>query len=151
VARYQCFRTADRVGWRLLAGNNRILGVAVREHGGLAPAVAEIAAVQDALRADTARITVDRTDTGQWRWSLIGDGCLPHRRTSGPRADPDFVLARSPQRFARRVDARHAALRFAAAAATAAVEPGLAVFEPGRRGRVVPANQSSRRVAAAPR
>jgi uncharacterized protein YegP (UPF0339 family) len=128
VARYQCFRIADGVYWRLRAGNNRVLGLGVREHADITCAAAEIATVQVAVGRTgwhASRFEVGRSEGGLWRWLLVDE-------RDGER------LAHSAQGFARRVDVQLAAERFVRAAMTAVVEPGLAVFEPGRRRRVAP-------------
>ncbi|WP_345020017.1 hypothetical protein [Saccharothrix violaceirubra] len=102
------------VRWRLLGGNNRVLGVGVRVHLDQAAALAEIEVVRvDGAMAD---FTIEHADNGAWWWRLGG-------------------LARSAQGFARRVDAELAAARFRDRVADAALDPVLAVFQPGRRGR----------------
>jgi hypothetical protein len=79
------------IRWRLLGGNNRVLGVGVRDHA-------------------------EHAGNGRWWWQM---------------AD----LARSAQGFARRVDADLAAGRFRDRVGEADVDPVVAVFYPGQRGR----------------
>ncbi|MBW4716902.1 DUF1508 domain-containing protein [Saccharothrix obliqua] len=115
MARFQCYRTAESgVRWRLLGGNNRVLGVGVRVHAAHLDALAEIELVR--AGAITAAFVIEHADNGSWWWRL---------------AD----LARSAQGFARRVDAELAAGRFRDRVAPAELDPVLAVFQPGKRGR----------------
>jgi hypothetical protein len=97
-----------------MGGNNRVLGVSVRKHDDLASAVGEIAVVRD--RVVAATFVIGHADDGSWWWKLAG-------------------LARSAQGFARRVDADLAAERFRLRAVDAELDPDLAVYQSGKRGR----------------
>lgn len=119
MARFQCFRTdASGVRWRLLGGNNRVLGLSVRGHPDHAAAVREV----DALRgqADDARLEFERAATGHWWWHL---------------SVADVPVARSAQGFARKIDANLAAKRFMSRLPEASVDSSVMVFQPGHRGR----------------
>lgn len=121
MPRFQCYRTEDStIRWRLLGGNNRVLGVGLTAHAEHNAALVEIAAVQRV--AAGAVFEVEHADTGQWWWRMR----LVH--------DP---VASSAQGFARRVDAGLAVGRFQLRAPGATIDPVVAVFQPGRRGRVV--------------
>ncbi|KAA2255647.1 hypothetical protein F0L68_28025 [Solihabitans fulvus] len=101
-----------------MGGNNRVLGMSLRAHRDLPTALAEIDVVRDL--AVRARFGIEHAETGQWWWRMYGE-----------RGE----LARSAQGFSRRVDAELAAGRFRGRAADAGVEPALAIFQSGRRGR----------------
>ncbi|GAB3871053.1 hypothetical protein GCM10029964_006670 [Kibdelosporangium lantanae] len=119
MARFQCFRTdASGVRWRLLGGNNRVLGLSVRRHADHAAAVREV----DALRghASDARMDYERSANGHWWWQL---------------SVADVPVARSAQGFARRIDADLAAKRFMSRLLDASVDSSVMVFQPGHRGR----------------
>jgi hypothetical protein len=115
VARFQCYRIVESgIRWRLLGGNNRVLGVGVRDHAEHADVLAEIDLVRASLIS--ASIEIEHAGNGRWWWQM---------------AD----LARSAQGFARRVDADLAAGRFRDRVGEADVDPVVAVFYPGQRGR----------------
>ncbi|ALG06524.1 hypothetical protein [Kibdelosporangium phytohabitans] len=119
MARFQCFRSdSSGVRWRLLGGNNRVLGVSVRGHADHGAAVREL----DALRAETgtARLDFERSATGQWWWHL---------------SVSDLPVARSAQGFARKIDADLAAKRFLRRIGEASLDSSVMVFQPGHRGR----------------
>jgi uncharacterized protein YegP (UPF0339 family) len=128
MPRYQAFRSADGfVRWRLLAGNNRVVGLAAHVFGDLPDAISDIVVMREvAVRVieGTRRPATSRDESGLWRWRLIDE-----------RAGRCVALA--GQGFARRIDAQLAAVRFVNAAVRAKVDPGLAVFQAGRRGRTV--------------
>ncbi|MFJ8582577.1 hypothetical protein [Micromonospora sp. NPDC093277] len=129
-ARYQCYRVDQGlIAWRLLAGNNRVLGVSVHQFRALELAVASIERVH--REVERGEFVVERQVGGLWWWDLAA-GATP--------------IARSAQGFARRVDARLAASRFRENATIADVEQGLSVFGAGRRGRTlgVPTRRSAR-------
>ncbi|MFF5175907.1 hypothetical protein ACFY3U_25235 [Micromonospora sp. NPDC000089] len=134
-ARYQCYR-ADRelIAWRLLAGNNRVLGVSSHRYRALEQAVAAIRHVHHAV--ERGEFAIERQAGGLWWWDLTA--------RSGP-------LAHSPQGFARRVDARLAADRFRSNATVAEIEQGLSLFESGRRGRTLSGGRSARPELPRPR
>jgi uncharacterized protein YegP (UPF0339 family) len=119
VARFQCFRTnQQQVRWRLLGGNNRVLGVSAStfpDHG---------TALNDIHRITTQIADLDfeieHVHSGLWWWSL---------RSNGAR------VASSARGFARRVDAAVSYQRFRQRAPEAETDPTLVVFQPGRRGR----------------
>lgn len=98
----------------MLGGNNRVLGVGVREHPEYAAAVAEIELVRESMI--TPLIEIEHSGNGRWWWRIAG-------------------LARSAQGFARRVDAELAADRFRDRVSEADVDPVVALFYPGQRGR----------------
>ncbi|GAA2659689.1 MULTISPECIES: hypothetical protein [Actinosynnema] len=115
MTRFQCYRMAESgIRWRLMGGNNRVLGVCVREHDDLASARAEVAVVR--ARAALAGFVIGHADDGSWWWRLA-------------------ELARSAQGFARRVDAELAANRFGTRAVDAGLDPELALYRTGKRGR----------------
>jgi|ERR1043165_9251818 hypothetical protein len=119
MARFQCFRSdSSGVRWRLLGGNNRVLGVSVRGHTDHSAAVREL----DVLReeADNARLDFERSTTGHWWWHL---------------SVSDLPVARSAQGFARKIDADLAAKRFVRRIAEATLDSSVMVFQPGHRGR----------------
>lgn len=122
VARFQCFRTdRQRVRWRLLGGNNRVLGISVRAFQDHAATLDEVERVR--RQVASAAYEIDHVPGGQWWWrmSLEGKAC-----------------ASSAHGFARRVDAVLASGRFRRAVTTATTDLPLAVFQPGRRGREIP-------------
>jgi hypothetical protein len=121
VSRFQCYRTDEsRVLWRLLGGNNRVLGIGLLSHPDYDAAVVEIGWIRQA--APGAVFDVEHADTGLWWWQMRGRQAW---------------VARSAQGFARRVDAKLAAARFRGRAPIAGIAPAVAVFQSGRRGRVV--------------
>jgi hypothetical protein len=120
MARFQCYRTENGdFRWRLLGGNNRVLGVCVREHPHHLSSVREVEAVRELI--GNARVEFERMPGGLWWWQMYLSGT---------------PVARSGQGFARKIDASLAAGRFMARAATAEVDTPLMVFQPGRRGRL---------------
>jgi hypothetical protein len=124
VSRFQCYRTDEsRVRWRLLGGNNRVLGIGLLSHSDHDAALADIDRVRQA--APGAVFDVEHADTGLWWWRMQGG---------------QVWLARSAQGFARRVDATLAAERFRTRSPAAGIAPAVAVFQSGRRGRVVREN-----------
>nr|WP_042190238.1 hypothetical protein [Kibdelosporangium sp. MJ126-NF4]CTQ95015.1 hypothetical protein [Kibdelosporangium sp. MJ126-NF4] len=104
--------------WRLLGGNNRVLGVSVRGHADHGAAVREL----DLLReeAGSARLDFERSLSGHWWWQL---------------SVSDIPVARSAQGFARRIDADLAAKRFTRRVAEATLDSSVMVFQAGHRGR----------------
>jgi hypothetical protein len=119
MARFQCFRTdSSGVRWRLLGGNNRVLGLSVRGHANHGAAVREV----DTLRvvAADARLEFERSTSGHWWWRLSVDA---------------VPVARSAQGFARKIDADLAAKRFMHRVNEASMDSSVMVFQPGHRGR----------------
>jgi hypothetical protein len=119
MARFQCFRTdSSGVRWRLLGGNNRVLGLSVRGHSDQGAAVREV----DTLRevATDGRLEFERSTSGHWWWQL---------------SVSDVTMARSAQGFARKIDADLAAKRFMRRVADASLDSSVMVFQPGHRGR----------------
>jgi hypothetical protein len=124
VSRFQFFRTdLQRVRWRLLGGNNRVLGVSLRALGDQAAALEEVDLVRKCV--DEAEFQIDHVHSGQWWWRM---------RPAGQASE----LAGSAHGFARRVDAALSSRRFRQRAPQADVDLTLVVFQPGRRGREVP-------------
>lgn len=121
MARFQCYRTGDsRIRWRLVGGNNRLLGVGVQWHAGQEEALAEIEQVRQV--APEAAVRVEHAGSGLWWWRMATD---------------DVDLVTSAQGFARRIDAELAVKRFRHHAPLAEITPGLAIFPAGGRGRLV--------------
>lgn len=119
MARFQCYRTeSGEVRWRLLGGNNRVLGLCVREHEDHLSAIREIEAVRAQIAS--ARAELERSSDGLWWWQMYLAA---------------VAAARSAQGFARKIDADLAAQRFRERAVDAEVDAPLMVFQPGRRGR----------------
>jgi hypothetical protein len=119
MARFQCFRTGTSgVRWRLLGGNNRVLGVSVRGHVDQGGAVREV----DTLRevATDARLEFERSSAGHWWWQL---------------SVSDIPVARSAQGFARKIDADLAAKRFMRRVNEASLDSSVMVFQHGHRGK----------------
>jgi hypothetical protein len=119
MARFQCFRTdSSGVRWRLLGGNNRVLGMSVRGHADQNGAVREV----DVLRelATGVRLEFERASSGLWWWQL---------------SISDVPMARSAQGFARKIDADLAAKRFVRRIGEASLDSSVMVFQPGHRGR----------------
>ena len=134
MARYQFFRTDHNlVQWRLLAGNNRVLGVSVQsfpEHGS---ALADVEVIRK--HGAEADYEVEHASAGHWWWRLS----VPDPTSAEA---PPLAGATSGRGFARRVDAVLAVQRFRARAMDAEPDWSLAVFRPGRRGREVPVERS---------
>jgi hypothetical protein len=119
MARFQCYRTeTGDFRWRLLGGNNRVLGVCVREHADHVSSIREVEAVRELI--GNARVEFERMPGGLWWWQMYLS---------------DAPVARSGQGFARRIDADLAAQRFRSRTGTAEVDTPLMVFQSGRRGR----------------
>ncbi|GLZ43071.1 YegP family protein [Actinokineospora sp. NBRC 105648] len=119
MARFQCYRLhGSGVRWRLLGGNNRVLGQGMVEHPNRDTALDDIRRVQ--LAAVGAWVEVQHAHNGLWWWRLCVDA---------------GDLVQSAQGFARRIDAEHAAARFRRSAPEAEVTAVVAVFQPDRRGR----------------
>ncbi|CAM4003076.1 hypothetical protein KIPE111705_35710 [Kibdelosporangium persicum] len=119
MARFQCFRTdTSGVRWRLLGGNNRVLGVSVRGHPDQGSAVRELDYLRE--QAGDARVEFERSASGQWWWQL---------------SFADVPVARSAQGFARKIDADLAAKRFVRRIGEASLDASVMVFQPGHRGR----------------
>ena len=119
MARFQCFRTnQQQVRWRLLGGNNRVLGVSARTFPDHGTALSEIGRITTQI--DDLEFEIEHVHSGLWWWSL---------RLNGAR------VASSSRGFARRVDAAVSYRRFRQRAPEAETEPTLVVFQPGRRGR----------------
>ena len=134
MARYQFFRTErNLVQWRLLAGNNRVLGVSVQSFPEHASALAEVEVIRK--HAADADFEVEHASAGQWWWRLS---------VADPTAAgaPPLAEATSGRGFARRVDAQLAVQRFRERAHDAEPDWSLAVFQPGRRGREIPVDRS---------
>lgn len=122
VARFQCYRTGEsRIRWRLVGGNNRLLGVGVQWHAEQEDALAEIERVRSV--APEAAVRIEHAESGLWWWKM---------------ATEESDLAGSAQGFARRIDAELAVKRFRHHAPLAELVPGLAVFPAGGRGRLLP-------------
>ena len=133
MARYQFFRTErNLVQWRLLAGNNRVLGVSVQAFPEHASALAEVRIVRE--HAKDADYEVEHASAGQWWWRLS----VPDPASAGA---PPLAAANSGRGFARRVDAMLAVDRFRERAGDAEPDWSLAVFQPGRRGREIPVDR----------
>ena len=121
MARFQCYRTEDsRIRWRLLGGNNRIICLGIQWHADLVGAMAEVALVR--LVAPASQVRIEHNEAGLWWWHLAID-----------KAN----LARSAQGFPRRIDAERAVERFRRSADEARIDPGLAIFPAGKRGRLL--------------
>lgn len=122
MARFQCYRTGEsQIRWRLVGGNNRLLGVGVQWHADQEGALAEIERLR--VAAPQAAVRIEHAESGLWWWRMASD-----------EAD----LASSAQGFARRIDAELAVKRFRHHAPLAEIAPGLAVFPAGGRGRLLP-------------
>ncbi|HEV3361448.1 MAG TPA: hypothetical protein VG247_31925 [Pseudonocardiaceae bacterium] len=134
MARFQFFRTErNLVQWRLLAGNNRVLGVSIQAFPEHASAFAEVEIIRK--HGADADFEVEHTSAGQWWWRLsVAD---PSSASAPPLAG-----ATSGRGFARRVDALLAVERFRQRASDAEPDWSLAVFQPGRRGREIPVDRS---------
>lgn len=129
MARFQCFRTdGRRVRWRLLGGNNRVLGVSVRDFADHAAALDDVEQVRRS--AAQAEFDFEHGDSGQWWWRM---------------SVRDRRIAQSAHGFARRVDAALAAGRFGRSVRGADSDLPLAVFQPGRRGREIPLGEQENR------
>ncbi|HEY4023115.1 MAG TPA: hypothetical protein VGM75_30810 [Pseudonocardiaceae bacterium] len=120
MSRFQFFRTDQLwVRWRLLGGNNRVLGVSVRALGDHSAAMRELELVRQ--YAAGAKFEISHVRSGLWWWRM-----RPSVR--GPE------LASSAHGFARRVDAMLSSRRFRQRAPQADVDLTLVDFQPGRRG-----------------
>jgi hypothetical protein len=132
VARFQCFRT-DRqlVRWRLLGGNNRVLGMSMRLLEDHSTAMAEVELVRQ--YAGKVDFELDHVSSGLWTWRM--DFPVPEMIEPG-------TVATSSRGFARRVDASLSAERFRERAQEADLDWTLAIYQTGRRSRVVPFTRS---------
>ena len=127
MARFQCFRTdLHTVRWRLLGGNNRVLGVSASASDDHGAALAEIAEVR--TRIHGAELHIEHVHSGQWWWWMNIDG---------------RKLVLSAHGFARRVDAQLSSRRFSARVPQAESDLALVVFQPGRRGREIQLDEDS--------
>ncbi|MEV0397888.1 YegP family protein [Polymorphospora rubra] len=121
VAQFRVYRTSRGViVWRLVASNNRVLGVSATGFPAVQDAITAIRAVRDGT--STASIEVLHVPDRDWTWRMHGGG--------------DTVIAVSYRSYKRRIDCRRATERFAAAAPYAEVDPAV-----GRRGRFWSADQ----------
>jgi uncharacterized protein YegP (UPF0339 family) len=133
VARFQFFRSErNLVQWRLLAGNNRVLGVSIQTFPEHASALAEVEIIRK--YAADADYEVEHASAGQWWWRLS----VPDPKSSDA---PPLAEAASGRGFARRMDALLAVDRFRQRACDAEPDWSLAVFRPGRRGREIPVDR----------
>ena len=114
--------------WRLLGGNNRVLGVSVRDFADHAAALDDVEQVRRS--AAQAEFDFEHGDSGQWWWRM---------------SVRDRRMAQSAHGFARRVDAALAADRFGRSVRGADNDLPLAVFQPGRRGREIPLGEQENR------
>lgn len=114
--------------WRLLGGNNRVLGVSVRDFADHAAALDDVEQVRRSVTL--ANFDFDHGDSGQWWWRM---------------SLRDRQMAQSAHGFARRVDASLAADRFGRSVRGADNDLPLAVFQPGRRGREIPLGDQENR------
>lgn len=132
MAHFQCFRTdQEHVRWRLLGGNNRVLGVSAHSQTDLTAALDEIDLVRKKLYE--AEFGLEHVPTGPWRWRMwLGEA--------------DFACA--AHGFARRVDAALSCERFQTRVPGADVDRTLVVFQPGRRGREIHPQPDRRDVVA---
>lgn len=134
MSRFQFFRTdQQRVRWRLLGGNNRVLGVSVRALDDQGSALEEVDLVRKC--AEDADFDIEHVHSGLWWWRM---------RPAGPGPE----LAGSAHGFARRVDAALSSRRFRQRAPQADVDLTLVVFQPGRRGREVPFDDETAKQAS---
>lgn len=98
MARFQYYRDENSwIRWRLLGGNNRVLGIGESPHVDQAAAVVEIDLVRQ--RVAEAKFDIERANTGLWWWRM---------RLA------EEVLVKSPHGFHRRIDAQRGARRFLA-------------------------------------
>ena len=107
--------------WRLLGGNNRVLGISARDFEDHVAALDDVELVRCSV--PRAEFEFDHANNGQWWW----------RMTVG-----DQSIAQSAHGFARRVDASLASGRFGRSVQGADTDLPLAVFQAGRRGREIP-------------
>lgn len=128
MARFQCFRTdGQRARWRLLGGNNRVLGMSMRTLDDHPAAIAEVELVRQ--YAGKVDFELAHVSSGLWTWRMD----FPDPEMIEPSA-----VAISPRGFARRVDAGLAAERFREQAQEAELDWTLVIYQAGRRGRVIP-------------
>jgi hypothetical protein len=116
----------QQVRWRLLGGNNRVLGVAAEPLRDHVTAMDEVDLVRK--RIDDAEFTLEHVHSGLWWWRMTVD---------------EIEVARASRGFARRVDAVLACRRFRQRVPEAETDLTLVVFQPGRRGREVPHDDDS--------
>ncbi|WP_211767855.1 DUF1508 domain-containing protein [Kutzneria sp. CA-103260] len=114
--------------WRLLGGNNRVLGVSARDFADHAAALDDVERIRRS--AAQAEFDFEHGDGGQWWWRM---------------SVRDRPVAQSAHGFARRVDAALAADRFGRSVRGADSDLPLAVFQPGRRGREIPLGEPENR------
>lgn len=123
MARFQCFRTERQlVRWRLLGGNNRVLGMSMRTLADHSTAMAEVALVRQ--YAGKMDFEIDHVSSGLWTWRMD----FPD-----PEAIDIKAVASSSRGFARRVDASLSAERFRERAQDADLDWTLAIYQTGRR------------------
>ena len=130
MARYQCFRAeGDPIRWRLLSGNNRVLGLSDREQEDHEDVLHEVEIVRK-LAIHAELFVFEHRADGLWWWRME----LPD-----PRGDaaPRAALATSSRGFARRVDALRSVQRFRENAPDAEPDMTLVVFQTGRRSREI--------------
>jgi hypothetical protein len=116
----------QQVSWRLLGGNNRVLGVSAEPLRDHAAAIDEVDLVRK--RIDEAEFALEHVHSGLWRWWMTVD---------------DIEIACASRGFARRVDAVLACRRFRQRVPEADTDLTLVVFQPGRRGREIPFEDES--------
>ncbi len=117
TSRFQVFHLGDaRLRWRLVAGNNKVLGKGSREHGDVPSVRAELEQVRAAAREGATGL--HRTAQG-WTWSLVAAA---------------ETLATSSRAFQRRTEAELSATRFCTLAHGADVQSVVAVY-PGAESR----------------
>ena len=133
MARFQCFRVEQQqVRWRLLGGNNRVLGVSAEPLRDHAAAIDEVDLVRK--RIEDGEFALEHLHGGLWLWRMSVD---------------DVEIALAAHGFARRVDAILSGRRFRQRVPAADTDLTLVVFQPGRRGREVPFDEESTHLPAA--
>ncbi|TDV53649.1 hypothetical protein [Actinophytocola oryzae] len=115
------------IGWMLLGGNNRLIGMAAT--GSPTPAKAVSGAERAREVVATADITFMVADDRLWYWRIHDAGVL---------------IAVSASGFARRLDALRAAKRFIRAATTAHVQLGVVTVPDRVRERPGPSRTGTR-------
>src|SRR5262249_30097921 len=134
--RFQCFRvTHSQVRWRLLGSNNRVLGVSLDAAPDHPTALAEVEIVRKYVTQTDFEL--QRVASGLWSWQMRFPEVLPGEDRSGP-------VATSARTFPRQVDARLAAERFLLRAQEADIDRALAVFNTGRRARLIRLSDSTK-------
>jgi hypothetical protein len=123
-ARFQFYRAERQlVRWRLLGGNNRVLGMSMHAHPDEAACVGEVDLVRTHL--EEADFELDHVVAGLWVWRMSVSARAAE--IAAPAA-----LATAAHGFARRVEAALAALRFRDRARTAGLNTGITVFNTRR-------------------